>query len=363
MDDMALTTRDLAVFSGARVFITGDTGFKGSWLAYWLWSMGARVMGYALPVDSPRHLFARLGLARKIIHLNGDVRDSPALFAAVRRHKPEFVFHLAAQSLVAASLTDPQKTFDVNVGGTVNVLDAVRRQGTVRSLIVVTSDKCYRNNEWPWGYRENDTLGGRDPYSGSKAAAEMVFSSYDHSYFADRRSLGAATVRAGNVLGGGDWAKNRIVPDCVRALIAGRPIVVRHPGATRPWQHVLEPLSGYLTLALRLRRSPKAFGGSWNFGPSGNASQPVMDVVRRVVAGWGGKNPPVVRGKTVGHESTLLALNSDKARRLLNWQTRWGFERTVDETVRWYKTAALGGSVDSLTGAQINEYLETRVDS
>lgn len=363
MDDLALTPAALAPLKGARVLVTGDTGFKGSWLSYWLWQLGARVTGFALPPKTPRDHYRLLNLQKKIRHVDGDVRDFAAVHDAVRRARPEFVFHLAAQSLVRASVADPKTTFDTNVGGTVNVLESVRRTPDVRVLVAVTSDKCYRNNEWVWGYRENDALGGGDPYSGSKAAAEMAFAAYRETYFMERPGLGSATVRAGNVLGGGDWSADRVVPDCVRALEAGRAVEVRHPRATRPWQHVLEPLSGYLTLALALRREPGRYGGSWNFGPDGGAAHPVIDLVERFLHGWGSGRARVARVKKNAHETTLLALNSDKARRELGWRTRWGFERTVRETVNWYRGVRSGQSAEALTAAQIRSYLESAGDS
>ena len=264
----------LSSFSGKRVLITGHTGFKGSWLAFVLSEAGADVVGYALSPESGRSHFELLNLKDHIRHVVGDVRDQASLHAVVQSARPEFVFHLAAQALVKESYGDPVGTFSTNVMGSVNLLEAVRQSETVRSLIYVTSDKCYENMEWPWGYRENDRLGGHDPYSASKAAAELSFAAYAKSFFSSRPELGAATTRAGNVIGGGDWAKDRIVPDCIRAVEASRPVQLRSPNATRPWQHVLEPLSGYMLLAIRLRDDPARYAGSWNFGPSSATPAP-----------------------------------------------------------------------------------------
>ncbi|HSM98265.1 MAG TPA: CDP-glucose 4,6-dehydratase, partial [Gallionella sp.] len=251
MDQMV--SRNLAEsFRGKRVLVTGHTGFKGSWLALWLHQMGAHVLGYALPPERDDDHFNLLGLVRQIDHVVGDIRDHAAVRQAFERFQPEIVFHLAAQPLVRYSYAEPKLTFDTNVAGSVNILEAVRTTQSIKALVYVTSDKCYRNNEWIWGYRENDELGGHDPYSASKAAAELVFSSYQDSFFHARAGFGAATVRAGNVIGGGDWALDRIVPDAIRALRADKPVMLRNPNSTRPWQHVLEPLSGYLMIAANL---------------------------------------------------------------------------------------------------------------
>ena len=267
----------LAVFRGKRVLVTGHTGFKGSWLTLILCALGAEVMGYALPPDYEGSHFNRLGLERSIRDVRADIRDSDRLLAEMLAFRPEFVFHLAAQALVRPSYVEPKTTFDVNVGGGVNLLEAVRQCDTVRALVFITSDKCYENLEWIWGYRESDAMGGHDPYSASKGAVELIFFSYLRSFFANRPNFGAASARAGNVIGGGDWAANRIVPDCIRALQSGKSISIRSPRATRPWQHVLEPLSGYLKLASCLYQQGHAFDGAWNFGPQVGAVRTVLD--------------------------------------------------------------------------------------
>lgn len=352
-----VTAHALSVFRGKRVLVTGDTGFKGSWLCLWLNELGAEVAGYALPPKYDDDHFNLLRLNRLIRHTNADVRDYAKLASVMQKFKPEFVFHLAAQALVRVSYDEPKSTFDTNVGGSVNVLEAVRNTPSVRSLVYITSDKCYRNNEWVWGYREHDTLGGRDPYSASKAAAEIVFDAYRQSYFAPR-VLGAASVRAGNVIGGGDWSEDRIVPDCLRALRARQPIVLRNPDATRPWQHVLEPLGGYLMLAARLYKEPRQFSGAWNFGPASDAAHTVGELAQRIVQTWGSGKITVRRPRNAPHEASLLHLNCDKARFELGWKAAWNFEKTVDETVRWYRDVMGGADVRALGRDQIMRYME-----
>lgn len=363
--------KDLDLFRGKRVLVTGDTGFKGSWLSCWLRLLGADVVGYALPAGT-QDLFRLLSLDRKIHHVNGDIRDGTAFHKVCRRFKPEFLFHLAAQSLVRVSHEDPKRTFDVNVGGSVNVLEAARRSPSLRALIYVTSDKCYENKEWVWGYRERDRLGGRDPYSASKAAAEMVFAGYRESFFRERPRFGLASVRAGNVIGGGDWSADRLIPDCVRALLRGRPIVLRNPSSTRPWQHVLDPLYGYLLLASRLHARPGNYSGSWNFGPREDAARTVRQVAERVVACWGTGRIQVKADKLAPQEANWLHLNCDKAHLRLGWRPRWDFERAVTETVRWYRDTARRSPAAApsnepgrplaaaLAERQIREYTESR---
>jgi CDP-glucose 4,6-dehydratase len=353
-------TSALSALRGKRVFVTGDTGFKGSWLCLWLQQLGARVSGFALAPRSPRDHFTLLNLPGVIEHTEGDIRDLAALERAVTRAEPEVFLHLAAQSLVRTSYADPKTTFDTNVGGSVNVLEAVRRTPSVRSLVFITSDKCYRNREWIWGYRENDELGGHDPYSASKAAAELVFASYRDSFLEARAGLGVASVRAGNVIGGGDWSDNRIVPDCIRALEAKQPIVLRNPLATRPWQHVLEPLSGYLFLATRLLAEPKRYSGSWNFGPHSDSAHTVKDLADQIVAHWGSGEVRVERDPNAPAECGLLHLNCDKAHLELGWRARWDFHRAARETALWYKQIKDGVAATEVSGRQIAAYLDTQ---
>lgn len=343
-------------FSGKKVLITGHTGFKGSWLAFLLHELGAEVMGFSLPPATTVNHFDLLKLDQKIRHVVGDIRDTSLIANTLQEFQPEFVFHLAAQALVRPSYDDPVSTFSTNVLGSVNLLDAVRLCESVRSLVYITSDKCYENVEWTWGYRENDQLGGRDPYSASKAAAEIAFSTYARSFFEQRPLLGTASARAGNVIGGGDWAVDRIIPDCIRAIEAGETVRLRNPGATRPWQHVLEPLSGYLLLAARLYDEPKNYGGSWNFGPSTNEVRTVKDVAEVIVGHIGRGCVEVVESQTQVHEARLLQLNCDKAHQLLGWYPRWHVDKTLEATALWYKTVMNGGNAEIITRAQIHEF-------
>lgn len=346
----------LETYRDKRVFITGHTGFKGSWLTLILQDLGAEVMGYALNPISPISHFDLLGLDRKIKHVVGDICDHDSLLEAMVGFQPDFVFHLAAQALVRPSYNDPRTTFETNIMGSVNLLEAVRRCRSVRSLVYITSDKCYENVEWIWGYRENDQLGGRDPYSASKAAAEIVFSSYARSFFADHRDLGAATTRAGNVIGGGDWAIDRIVPDCIRSVQAGKPIDVRNPKATRPWQHVLEPLSGYLLLGAKLFIETKRFNGSWNFGPSTSDVRTVQDVAEIIFSHLGNGCINFVKSDPIVHEARLLQLNCDRAHQELGWYPRWNSEKTLEATAVWYKRMMAGDNVEQVSRNQIKEY-------
>lgn len=348
----------LEVFKGKRVLVTGDTGFKGSWLALWLHELGAEVQGFSLPPDDSSAHFRLAGLASIIRHTDGDIRDLDAFQRVMTDFKPEIVFHLAAQSLVRRSYQEPKYTFDTNIGGSVNILEAVRTTDSVRTLVYITSDKCYRNKEWVWGYRENDELGGYDPYSASKAAAEMVFTAYLKSFFREREIFGAATTRAGNVIGGGDWAKDRIIPDCMRALQGNSEIVLRNPLATRPWQHVLEPLSGYLLLAARLLEVPARYSGAWNFGPDTGTVRTVGELVEQVVTLWGSGMVKIKPEAEAPYEANLLQLNTDKARIDLGWQPCWGMERSIAETVAWYKRTHAGEAAQEVSLSQINSFME-----
>lgn len=347
----------LSRFAGTRVLVTGDTGFKGSWLAWWLRALGAEVVGYALPPERHEDLFLLLDLARSIHHVNGDIRDLPALQQVCDAFQPQMVFHLAGQAIVRAAYEQPKLTFDTNVGGSVNLLEAVRRTPSVRVLIYVTTDKCYRIREGVQGYREEDELGGDDPYSLSKAAAELVFSAYWDAYFARRDQFGAASVRAGNVLGGGDRSRDRIMPDLVRALVHGTPITLRNPGATRPWQHVLDALHGYLLLAVKLSEAPRDFSGSWNLGPSSDGARTVREVAERTITCWGGEAGMIHIQPGGPPETAYLQLNCDKARRRLGWSPAWDFDRVVDETVRWYREVHAGAPPSTVTTQQILDYM------
>ena len=352
-----MTMREaLSSFAGKRVLVTGHTGFKGSWMAFLLTEIGAEVMGCALPPASGPSHFELLKLKDRITHVVMDIREPGALRTAMASFRPEYVFHLAAQALVKKSYHDPVLTFGSNVMGSVHLLEAVRQCDAVRALVYITSDKCYENVEWVWGYRENDRLGGHDPYSASKAAAEIVFSAYSRSFFAARPALGAATARAGNVIGGGDWAADRIVPDCVRAAEQHRRVQLRNPHATRPWQHVMEPISGYLLLAARLRADPAMYGGSWNFGPSSADVRTVEEVANGIARALGRdlaeRAPSTVRP----HEAQLLQLNCDKAHQVLGWHPRWSADQTVAATADWYRALRDGADAQTVTRAQLHDY-------
>jgi CDP-glucose 4,6-dehydratase len=323
------------------VLVTGHTGFKGSWLATWLSHLGARVIGYALPPPTEPANFVACRLAERIVHVEGDVRDVDRLQATFREHRPDVVFHLAAQPLVRTSYRQPRDTFEINVMGTVNLLDTAVRTASVKAVVAITSDKCYRNVEWVWGYRETDELGGDDPYSGSKASAEIAIGVYRSASFqrvADAgRYLPIASARAGNVIGGGDWAPDRIVPDLIRAIVARRDSVIRNPTATRPWQHVLEPLSGYLSLGAQLIDRPELCA-AWNFGPAGGRAYTVEEVVTKMLDRWASPfTKVVIEPDAAIHESTLLQLDCSKARHWLKWSPTWDVDRTLDAVVDWYK--------------------------
>ncbi|MGA1698180.1 MAG: CDP-glucose 4,6-dehydratase [Ilumatobacteraceae bacterium] len=355
---MASLAANLAAFSGRRVLITGHTGFKGSWLSFVLARAGAEVIGVALPpLAAPSH-FELLNLGQYVDSRYCDIRDLPALQAVVRESRPEVVFHLAAQAFVRTSYADPYTTFSTNVLGSSNVLECVKDSKTISTLVYVTSDKCYKNKEQRKGYAETDELGGIDPYSVSKAAAEMVFAGYANSAFMNPDAPRIASARAGNVIGGGDWSPNRLIPDCVRALRNNSVIDIRSPQATRPWQHVLEPLSGYVQLAVALGDGTAQTGSSWNFGPPETAIHDVEEVATLVASRWGaGDLIRVTPDHGSMHEAQLLQLNSTKANTLLNWTTRWNFQETMNHTIDWYRAWNDGNPVEGLTTQDIEDYL------
>ena len=345
-------------YKGKRVLITGDTGFKGSWLALWLHQMGAEVTGYALaPVGEFSH-FELLGLDQIIHHVEGNLLNCELLEKVFDEAKPEIVFHMAAQALVRLSYDEPKLTFETNVTGSVNVMEAIRKTPSVRSLIYVTSDKCYKNKEWVWGYRENDELGGHDPYSASKAAAEIVFSSYRDSFFSKNPNVGVSTVRAGNVIGGGDWALDRIIPDCIRSLQVDKQIEIRNPMATRPWQYVLEPLFGYMTLAQKVYEQPQQFSGAWNFGPSVDSIKTVKELTEKTIQYFGKGSVVVVTEPNQKHEAGLLHLNCDKSNHELGWHPVWDFEQTMAHTVSWYINYLNGINTKENSLKQIQQFME-----
>jgi CDP-glucose 4,6-dehydratase len=326
-------------YAGKRVLVTGHTGFKGSWLCIWLTELGAEVLGYSLEPPSMPNNFNICRLDTKLHHILGDVRDLRMLTEVMQDFQPDIVFHLAAQALVRYSYEVPHETLETNVLGTVNLLEAVRATPSVHTVVVVTSDKCYENREQVWGYKENDPMGGDDPYSASKGAVEIVFRSWLKSFFVHRNGFGGVSARAGNVIGGGDWGRDRIVPDSINALHEGRTIEVRSPMAIRPWQHVLEPLSGYLWLGARLGEDVQRFSGGWNFGPADSSAKCVSDLVTAMVREWGAGQWLDVSDKNDKrlHEAGWLRLSCDKAHFMLPWSAVLSFEETIGLTVKWYK--------------------------
>lgn len=349
------------IYRNKTVLVTGHTGFKGSWLTAWLLMMGAKVVGYSLDPPSEPSNFDVLGLEKRIRHVRGDVRDLEHLKRVFEESRPDVVFHLAAQAITRRSYDLPQETFHTNLLGTVNVLECVKAAGTLKAAVMITSDKCYQNVEWVWGYRENDRLGGDDPYSASKACAEIAAHSYIKSFFSRDSAPGVATARAGNVIGGGDWAADRIVPDCVRAFARGAVLETRSPRATRPWQHVLEPLSGYLWLGANLlEKNGQVRGESFNFGPLSDVSRSVQELIVELTKSWEGSRWAVAPDADPNKkESTLLKLSFDKASHVLDWRAVLSFAETVKMTAGWYRTY-YGGEKDmyGYTVRQIEEYVE-----
>ena len=356
--DLIETRKVLPFFKGKKVFVTGHTGFKGSWLVFLLKEIGATVKGFALEPESDPNHFDLLSLKNDIDHTVGDIRNESLLKKAILDFQPDFVFHLAAQALVKDSYNDPVKTFETNVMGSVNLLNAVRQCDSIRSLVFITSDKCYENVDCIWGYREDDRLGGIDPYSASKSAAEIVFSSFNRSYFLSKENFGAASARAGNVIGGGDWSPNRILPDCIRAINLNEPIKIRKPNATRPWQHVLEPISGYLSLGVNLYHNPSAFTGTWNFGPPTSQVKTVDEVAKMLIKLIGKGSIEIDKSNNYNYEANMLQLNCDKAIQLLDWRPRWDINKTLEATVQWYKVFLNEGDIESITKSQLYEYFK-----
>jgi CDP-glucose 4,6-dehydratase len=350
-------------YDGLPVLVTGHTGFKGSWLAIWLKELGAEVTGFSLPAlpTSPSN-FAACRLSDRVTDVRGDVRDLEALAATINNYRPRLIFHLAAQPLVLAAYREPKETFDVNVGGTVNLLEAVRQNSDVAAVVCVTTDKVYENREWVWGYRENDRLGGHDPYSASKAMAELAIAAYRRSYFAES-GLGLASARAGNVIGGGDFAPDRLLPDTMRALMAGEPVRVRNPGYVRPWQHLLESLSGYLWLGAKLLQHGAAYAEAWNFAPRESEGVTAQQVVEKTLALWGSGQWQPVEEAQAEKETVLLRLNRDKAANRLGWQPLYEWDQAVAATVDWFRTyhqrqeeQAAGLDMYDVCAVQIDSY-------
>lgn len=347
-------------FNQKKVLVTGHTGFKGSWLSTWLLDLGAEVFGISSSIPTVPSHFSSLNLHNNINDLRCDIRDNSQFKKLVLDIKPDFVFHLAAQSLVGKSYEEPLCTWQTNSLGTVNVLESLRELKTKCTAIFITSDKAYRNNEWLWGYRENDVLGGNDPYSASKASAELAINSYVHSFFKKGGVIKIAIGRAGNVIGGGDWADHRIVPDCARAWSKNEILPIRRPHATRPWQHVLEPLSGYLTLANVLSENDELHGEAFNFGPQSNQNYSVADLADEMKKHWDQANWVDKSCEDNSfYESKLLKLNCDKALHILNWRSIWDFNATIRETAVWYKTyySNLNNSMAEISLSQIHNYV------
>lgn len=347
-----------AFWSGRRVLLTGHTGFKGGWLALWLHMLGADVRGYALPAATTPSLWQAARLAELTPGTLADIRDSARMDAAVTAFQPDVVLHLAAQPLVRASYEAPADTYATNVMGTVHLLEAVRRCTSVRAVVVVTSDKCYDNREWLWPYRESDALGGYDPYSSSKACVELLCASWRASFLQDS-CIALATARAGNVLGGGDWSPDRLVPDALRAWERGETLTLRHPHATRPWQHVLEPLHGYLLLAQSLAEGQEHTASAWNFGPDSEGVASVGDVIAQLSQLWPGTAPWHTEVQPQPHEAGRLALDSSKARLQLNWRPRWTLAQALARTTDWHNAWRSGADMQAFTRAQIAAFQDS----
>ena len=345
-------------WTGRRVLVTGHTGFKGGWLALWLHQMGAEVSGFALPAPTDPSFFEQTRLAELVHHIEGDVRDAAAVEAAIALCRPEVIFHLAAQPLVRYSYAEPVETYATNVMGTVHVLDACRRVEGVTAVVCITTDKCYENREWVWPYRESDPMGGHDPYSSSKGAAELVIAGYRRSYFQDSGPA-VASVRAGNVIGGGDWALDRLIPDIVRAMLAGKRPMIRSPGSIRPWQHVLEALSGYLLIAERLLDGDRSVATAYNFGPADDDARPVSWVVDKMLSAWGSQGWDQPHGEHP-HEAVLLKLDCSKARSELGWRPVLRLEDSLTKTVEWHREVAAGGDARVISLNQLKGYRDVR---
>ena len=346
---------DPTFWAGRRVFLTGHTGFKGSWLALWLQRLGAKVTGFALPPPTDPALFDVARVGEGLTSILGDIRDPQALARALVGADPEIVIHMAAQPLVRASYDDPVGTYGTNVMGTVHLLDAVRQAPAVRAVCVVTTDKCYENREWVWGYREDEAMGGHDPYSNSKGCAELVVSAYRRS-FLEAAGTAIASARAGNVIGGGDWAADRLVPDILRAVAAGEPVAIRNPLAIRPWQHVLEPLSGYLVLCQALSVGQPDAAGAWNFGPRDDDARPVQWIVERMCDRWGAGAAWEHDASVQPHEARHLRLDIAKARAGLGWQPRWTLAEALDRIVAWHRAWLAGDDMHAYCLSEIERF-------
>lgn len=353
---------DAAFWKNKKVLITGNTGFKGSWLSLWLHAKGTRVIGYALPPPTTPSFFEIGKIAESVISIEGDVRNLDHLIAVIKKHEPEICIHMAAQSLVRYSYQHPLETYETNIMGTLNVLEAVRQTQTIRAVLIITSDKCYQNKEWIWGYRETEAMGGNDPYSSSKGCAELVTTAYRKSFFSKKEpsepSIGVASARAGNVIGGGDWSADRLIPDIIKAVMTNKAVVIRNPNAVRPWQHVLEPLNGYLVLIENLWKQGSQFEGGWNFGPNDDDCKPVGWILIALNKLWDGgiqwesdtvENP---------HEDVLLKVDSSKARNLLGWSSKLSVRKALRWSAEWYQGYLRQQNMRRLSEEQIQRYEE-----
>lgn len=353
---------------GKKVFITGHTGFKGAWLSLWLCEMGAEVVGFALNPPTTPSLFEELSLSNKMVSVIGDIRDYDKLLSVFNSYRPEIVIHMAAQPLVRESYLNPLETYSTNVMGTAHLLEAVRVTGCTRAVVNVTTDKCYENKEWVWGYREDEPLGGFDPYSNSKACSELVTASYRNSFFNpdsfDKHRVAIATARAGNVIGGGDWAKERLIPDCIRSLSNGEPIVVRNPHAIRPWQHVLEPLGGYLMLAERLYADGIKYAQAWNFGPADEDAKEVQWIVEKLCHYWKNTGSYQLDQAIHPHEARYLKLDCSKSKQILGWRPRWSLKRSLKSIVEWNEKFINGeDTLEKICLDQIRSYINTPIEN
>jgi CDP-glucose 4,6-dehydratase len=349
-------------WSGKRVFLTGHTGFKGSWMALWLQSLGAELTGFSLTPLSDPSLFEVAKVSGGMKSIISDIRDFETLKKAVHDSKPEIVIHMAAQSLVRHSYTNPVETYSTNVMGTVNILEVVRSTNTVKAVVIITSDKCYENLEWAWGYREDDLLGGYDPYSNSKGCAELATAAYRTSFFNEinysDHGVAIATARAGNVIGGGDWSTDRLIPDLVRSIVLDKEFIIRNPKAIRPWQHVLEPLSGYLLLAEKLYSDGARFAQAWNFGPADDDVKSVQWIIDKFLDDWGGvgKKIKIEQSATNLHEASLLKLDCSKARMSLSWKPLWNINEVLERICLWHKAHLDGEDMRMYSLSEINQY-------
>ena len=345
-------------FKNKRIFITGHSGFKGTWLTACLINFGAKVLGYSKN-DEKRYNYERICTFNRVQNVYADILDYKLLKNKIEKFNPQIIFHLAAKSLVSESYKDPYKTIKTNTLGASNVMEISRNLKYLKSLVIITSDKCYLNREFKKGYKENDILGGDDPYSASKASAELIFNAYSKSFFNFQNKFGFATARAGNVIGGGDWSNNRIIPDSIKSIINKKKLIIRNPNSTRPWQHVLEPVSGYLLLAKKLYENKKKYSGSWNFGPQGKETMYVKKVVRMLFLFLGIQKSTITK-KGSFKEANLLKLNSNKALKKLNWKNTWNMKKSIRETAQWYKCFLDKEDIKKFTIYQINNYFNIK---